>query len=54
MATLHRPSNVDHSDVLIRILKGSYKKGKIPELWDGGTAERIVSILREKLREHAL
>jgi UDP-N-acetylglucosamine 2-epimerase (non-hydrolysing) len=29
------------------ILFGSWKQGKIPELWDGKTAERIVNILRE-------
>jgi UDP-N-acetylglucosamine 2-epimerase (non-hydrolysing) len=29
------------------ILTGSWKQGKIPELWDGKTAERIVNILRE-------
>ncbi len=32
------------------ILTGKYKKGGIPPLWDGKTAERIVSILREKFR----
>jgi UDP-N-acetylglucosamine 2-epimerase (non-hydrolysing) len=30
------------------ILQGNAKKGSIPELWDGKTAERIVTILREK------
>lgn len=30
------------------ILGGSPKKGKIPYLWDGKAAERIVAILREK------
>ncbi len=28
-----------------KILNGTYKKGKIPELWDGKTAERIIKIL---------
>lgn len=28
-----------------KILKGKYKKGRIPKLWDGKTAERIVKIL---------
>jgi UDP-N-acetylglucosamine 2-epimerase (non-hydrolysing) len=32
-----------------KILKGSYKNGKIPELWDGNTAERIISILKNKI-----
>jgi UDP-N-acetylglucosamine 2-epimerase (non-hydrolysing) len=27
------------------ILTGSWKKGRIPELWDGKTAERVVSVL---------
>ncbi|MBN2482055.1 MAG: UDP-N-acetylglucosamine 2-epimerase (non-hydrolyzing) [Bacteroidales bacterium] len=33
------------------ILKGSAKKGKIPELWDGKTAERIVKIVVRHLNE---
>jgi UDP-N-acetylglucosamine 2-epimerase (non-hydrolysing) len=32
-----------------RILLGESKAGRIPELWDGHTAERIVAILQEKL-----
>jgi UDP-N-acetylglucosamine 2-epimerase (non-hydrolysing) len=31
-----------------KILQGNAKKGTVPELWDGETAERIVTILREK------
>jgi len=31
-----------------KILKGKYKKGRVPELWDGKTAKRIVKILRKK------
>ncbi|MFH1378730.1 MAG: UDP-N-acetylglucosamine 2-epimerase (non-hydrolyzing) [bacterium] len=31
------------------ILKGTYKKGRIPELWDGNASERIVKILNEKI-----
>ena len=27
------------------ILNGSYKNGKIPPLWDGKTAKRIVEVL---------
>jgi len=34
-----------------KILAGKYKKGKIPELWDGKTAERIVKILIKNLRK---
>jgi UDP-N-acetylglucosamine 2-epimerase (non-hydrolysing) len=30
-----------------RIFSGEWKQGKIPELWDGKTAERIVDILKE-------
>jgi len=32
-----------------RILAGGSKAGRIPELWDGHAAERIVAILRERL-----
>ena len=32
-----------------QILKGSYKAGTVPELWDGKTAERIVNILSKEL-----
>ncbi|MEK0337090.1 MAG: UDP-N-acetylglucosamine 2-epimerase, partial [Nitrosopumilus sp.] len=31
-----------------KILKGKYKKAKIPEFWDGKTAKRIIKILRKK------
>jgi UDP-N-acetylglucosamine 2-epimerase (non-hydrolysing) len=31
-----------------KLLAGKWKKGTIPELWDGQTAERIVAVL-EKL-----
>lgn len=27
------------------VLNGSWPKGRVPELWDGGTAERIVAVL---------
>jgi len=33
----------------VEVLNGKIKKGSIPELWDGYTAERIVKILIEKL-----
>lgn len=33
-------------DAVGRIVAGGWKKGRIPELWDGRTAERIVSVLR--------
>ena len=35
----------------LKILKGKSKKGNIPELWDGEAAERIIKVLREKLKE---
>ena len=37
------PKNI--SPALIKLFSGDWKKGKIPYLWDGKTAERIVSIL---------
>lgn len=33
---------------LQRLLKGEWKKGELPERWDGRTAERIVQILTEE------
>ena len=33
-------------DCLGKIVKGDWKKGTIPEFWDGKTAERIVEILQ--------
>ena len=29
------------------IMAGTWKKGTVPELWDGRTAERIVKVLLE-------
>ena len=34
-------------DSVRSILEGRWKKGHIPELWDGRTAERIAHVLRE-------
>ncbi len=31
------------------VLEGKYKQGRVPDLWDGHTAERIVEVLREQL-----
>jgi len=28
-----------------KLFSGEWKKGEIPELWDGKTAERIVEVL---------
>jgi UDP-N-acetylglucosamine 2-epimerase (non-hydrolysing) len=32
-------------DAVARIVSGQWKRGRIPELWDGRTAERIVDVL---------
>lgn len=32
---------------LVRLKKNVWKKGEIPELWDGRTAERIVNVLKD-------
>lgn len=42
-----RPSTVEFgSNTLVdEIIAGNYKKGDIPELWDGKANERIVDIL---------
>ncbi len=36
-------------NVALNILNGNKKKGKIPDLWDGKTAERIAEILVKKI-----
>ena len=36
-------------DAVTQILEGSIKKGRVPELWDGEAAARIVKIIAEKL-----
>ena len=36
-------------DYAFRILDGKWKKGSIPQMWDGKTAQRIVSFLEMKL-----
>ncbi|MGB2869559.1 MAG: UDP-N-acetylglucosamine 2-epimerase, partial [Bacteroidota bacterium] len=30
-------------------LEGTWKKGRVPDLWDGKTAERIASIISKRL-----
>jgi UDP-N-acetylglucosamine 2-epimerase (non-hydrolysing) len=34
------------------VFQGNYKKGKIPELWDGKTAERIAEIIYENISKN--
>ena len=46
---LHLIDPVGYIEFLAEILKGNRKKGKIPDLWDGKAAERIVSIVADKL-----
>jgi UDP-N-acetylglucosamine 2-epimerase (non-hydrolysing) len=41
------PKEAEH--VAVSILNGNLKEGKIPEKWDGKTAERIVDIISSKL-----
>ena len=36
-------------EVALRILDGNKKKGRIPQLWDGKTADRIAKILVKKI-----
>ncbi len=31
------------------VFQGKYKKGEVPEWWDGNTAERIIKVMAEKL-----
>ncbi|TLV00956.1 non-hydrolyzing UDP-N-acetylglucosamine 2-epimerase [Dyadobacter luticola] len=41
--------NIDSvKNLAVNILSGTFKKGAIPEFWDGKAAERIVAVLREK------
>ena len=35
--------------VALEILDGKKKQGKIPEKWDGKTAERIIEIITDNL-----
>jgi len=35
-------------EAVTRLITGQWKKGSIPEKWDGKAAERIVSVLAEK------
>jgi UDP-N-acetylglucosamine 2-epimerase (non-hydrolysing) len=40
-------------DLIVRrsfdVFDGKAKKGRVPELWDGGTAERIAGIIHSKI-----
>lgn len=33
--------------VMRKLFSGNWKKGRIPELWDGKTADRIIKVLTE-------
>ena len=37
------------NDAIVKICKGQWKKGTVPELWDGMTAGRIVDVLSKTL-----
>lgn len=41
-------------EVALNILNGNKKRGKIPELWDGKTADRIAEILVKKIHDKVL
>jgi UDP-N-acetylglucosamine 2-epimerase (non-hydrolysing) len=32
-----------------RIMTGQWKKGRIPDMWDGNTAERIVDVILRRI-----
>lgn len=58
--TVSEGSNVlvgDDRDRLLaeieKVISGTFKRGRIPELWDGHAAERIVNILAEELSRTA-
>lgn len=41
-------------DALLKLQKGEWKKGELPERWDGRTAERIIRTLLEEFKEAPL
>ena len=43
IATIMLPDKI--VEAVMDVLDGKHKKGRIPKLWDGHTAERIVAIL---------
>src|SRR5205814_180411 len=48
VVTLHRPSNVDEPRrlrAIVEVLCGGARKHRVPELWDGRTAERVVEAM---------
>ncbi|MEX2116132.1 MAG: UDP-N-acetylglucosamine 2-epimerase (non-hydrolyzing) [Bacteroidota bacterium] len=46
-------TNLDSAEKIARdVLSGKAKKGKIPELWDGKAAERIVEIIHKTIAEN--
>ena len=44
----------DLAPYLEQLENGTWKKGRIPELWDGHTSERIVDVLLEIHKDHEL
>lgn len=38
-------------NIIDLILSGKGKESKIPELWDGGAGDRIISIIVEKYKD---
>jgi len=40
---------INAEEVALKVLNGNIKKGRIPELWDGKAAKRIVKIILDKI-----
>ena len=44
----------ERSTIEENIRDGNYKKGEIPQLWDGFSTRRIIEFLNKKLLNHQL